>query len=75
MHSDAGMGGMPFGSSMPNMPPRPEPERVDVIPPRTYVRIRGLVSATEHNGMGGKVEGFDGANLDHLIHSFWSFLC
>jgi hypothetical protein len=44
-----------------SMHPQPEPERVDVIPPSTRVRVRGLVSASEHNGKDGEVESFDGA--------------
>jgi curved DNA-binding protein CbpA len=54
----------PFGDGGPfaqhGMRPEPEPERVDVIPPDTRVRVRGLLNATEHNGKDGKVESFDG---------------
>jgi curved DNA-binding protein CbpA len=56
--SDGPFSGDPFAQH--GMHPQPEPERVDVIPPDTRVRVRGLVNAAEHNGKDGKVESFDG---------------
>ena len=40
--------------------PEPEPERCDVMPPATEVRVRGLVNASQHNGAEGTIAGFDG---------------
>lgn len=67
--SSAPFGGGPFGGGVDpfaqmggnHMHVDPEPERVDVIPPHTRVRVRGLLNATEHNGKDGRVEAFDGA--------------
>lgn len=65
--SPFGGGGSPFGDIFGGMggvrqqEPEPEPERVDVIPPATPVRIRGLVSSAEHNDKGGHIESFDGS--------------